>query len=108
MTDVPDWDHDDPLDVWRPTPGELASTGELWQYCLAVDDPRFNAAFNTICDGVLLEKNLPRVLAAVLLHGRDLLEGNCADQELARVRLATSVDEARGEAIREAAYRDYT
>ena len=101
VNDVPD----DPLDTWRPTPGESASAGELWQMCLT-DDPRFNAAFTTVCDGVLLERNLLRVLAAILLHGRDLLEGNCADRELARVRLAASVNEARDDAVKEAIYRD--
>ena len=69
-------------------------------------DPRFSTAFDAVCAGVLLERNLPRVLAAVLLHGRDLLEGNCADRELARVRLAASVTEGRDDAIKEAIHRD--
>ena len=101
IDDVPD----DPLDTWAPTPGESASAGELWEMCLT-DDPRFGTAFDAVCAGVLLERNLPRVLAAIMLHGRDLLEGNCADRELARVRLAASVADARDDAIKEAIYRD--
>ena len=101
IDDVPD----DPLDEWRPEPAELARAGELWQMCLN-DDPRFDATFTAICDDVLLEKNLPRVLAALLLHGRDLIEGNCSDQMLARLRLTAAVNTAREEAIKESIYRD--
>jgi hypothetical protein len=62
IDDVPD----DPLDTWRPTPAESARAGELWQYCLD-DDPRFGPAFDGTCADVLTERNLPRMLAAVLL-----------------------------------------
>jgi hypothetical protein len=104
IDDVPD----DPLDIWKPEPAEYARAGELWDYCLAVDDPRFNDAFNGACADVLTERNLPRFLAAIFLHGRDLIEGNCTDQKLARLRLTAAVNVAREEAIREAAWRDDT
>jgi hypothetical protein len=97
--------HDDPLDVWRPEPAELARAGELWQQCLD-DDPRFSTTFDGTCDDVLLEKNLPRVLAAILLHGRALVEANCLDRKLAQARLSADVNSARDDAIREAIYRD--
>jgi len=100
--------HDDPLDIWAPTPAESARAGELWQYCLGADDPRFNAAFDAICDDVLSEKNLPRVLAAILLHGRAIVEGNCGDQKLVHARLAADTASARAEAVKESIYRDDT
>ena len=106
MTDeLPPWDHDDPLDIWRPTHAESARAGELWQQCLD-DDPRFNETFNGVCDDVLTERNLPRVLAAIMLHGRGIVEANCPDQKLVRVRLSADVNSARDEALGEATYRD--
>ena len=104
IDDVPD----DPLDTWRPTPAESARAGELWGYCLAVDDPRFSTAFDGACADVLTERNLPRFLAAIFLHGRDLIEGNCSDQALARLRLTAAVADAREEARGEVAWRGDT
>ena len=105
MTEVPDWDHDNPLARWRPEPGELARAGELWEMCLN-DDPAFDETFTSVCRDVLTERNLPRVLAAILLHGRNILEGNCADRKLAQARLSADTAEAREEAVKEYLFRD--
>ena len=99
--DVPD----DPLDKWRPGPGESARAAQLWQLCLA-DHPTFYGVFVTTCDAVLLERNLPRVLAAILLHGRDLAEAACTDRELVQARLAAAVNEGREGALGEAVIHD--
>jgi hypothetical protein len=101
IDDVPD----DPLDTWAPTHAESARAGELWQQCLT-DHAAFDATFTAVCDDVLLERNLPRVLAAILLHGRALIDGNCGDPQLARARLAADTASARADAVREAIYRD--
>ena len=85
----------------------MARAGELWRQCLD-DDPRFNTTFNAITADVLTERNLPRMLAAVLLHGRDMIEGNCSDRKLAHTRLDAGVRSARDDAIKEAIYRDDT
>jgi hypothetical protein len=105
VTELPQWDHDDPLDIHRPSPGESARAGELWEQCLA-DDPRFNTTFDAVCANVLLEKNLPQVLAAVMLEGRAVLEGNCSDRKLMHARIADDVRTAREDAIKEMLYRD--
>lgn len=102
IDDVPN----DPLDKWRPEPAEHARAGELWEQ-MQDDDRRFCDAFEAACDDVLRQRNLPRMWAAIFLHGRDLIEGNCADRKLARLRLAGAVKSAREEAIKESLYRDY-
>lgn len=101
IDDIPD----DPLDTWRPTPAESARAGQLWRECLD-DDPQFSTTFDAVCADVLLERNLPRVLAAIMLHGRAILEGNCSDRKLMRARLSADVNSARDDALGEAAYRD--
>ena len=104
--EIPAWDHRDPLEEFAPTPAEHARAGELWDYALGTDDPKFYDAFVTACAAVLLEKDLPQFLSAIFLHGRALLEGNCADRDLAHRRLAVDVSESRENAIKEMMLRD--
>ncbi len=99
MTDLHAWDHDDPFEKWRPTPAESARVLELWQCCVT-DDPRFGEVFDAVCADVLSERNLPQVLVAVLVHGRDAL-ASCPDQMLVRARLSADVRSAREQAREE-------
>ena len=107
MTDVPDWDHDHPFEKWEPSHAEHARAGELWEQMLD-DDPAFCDKFDGACADVLLLRNLPSFLAAVMAHGRDLIEGNCSDRKLARRRLAGAVAEARDEVVKEMLWHDDT
>lgn len=108
MTDgLPDWDHDHPFEVYRPTPAEDARAKELWEMCVN-DDPRFGECFVAACDDVLTERNLPAMWVALMKAGRDLVEGNCSDLRLMKRRVSADVKESRGEALKEAIYRDDT
>lgn len=104
--ETPDWDHDDPLEVYAPPRDVYARAGELWDYTLAVDHPKFFEAFKTACDAVLLERNLPQFLAAVLLHGRAVVEGNCTDPGLAKRRVRYDVSSTREDLIKEQMIHD--
>ena len=100
MTDVPDWDHDNPFERWRPTPGEDARALELWRLCVT-DDPRFGECFDAMCADVLVERNLPQMWAALLRSGRDIVEASCPNLKLMQARIFTDLADARERALKE-------
>jgi hypothetical protein len=101
MTDeLPAWDNDDPLEQWQPTPGQKARALDVWR-AYACDDPGFARLFGDFCNDILVEKDLPAKLLAILEHGRLSLIG-CQGQALTRARMDADVADARGDALRDA------
>jgi hypothetical protein len=105
MTDqqLPEWDND-PLERWEPTPSQKARALDLWR-AFTCDDPGFARLFGDFCNDILVEKDLPAKLLAILEHGRLSLIG-CQGQALTTARMDADVADARGDAVREAIYRD--
>lgn len=106
MTDaLPAWD-DDPLEQWEPDHSQKARAIDVWR-AYTTDDPDFPRLFEAFCADILVERDLPQKLLAILEHGRLSLIG-CQGQKLTTARMDGAVADARDDAIKEVIYRDDT